>query len=186
MSAAPRDTGQIDAFYASLYSDLRRLAHQRLVRNETITLLNTTALVHESYLKFLAAGRLNISDRAEFLCYAARVMRSVIVDCVRRRRAERRGGDGTRVPLDSGTDESAVDFSGHARLAGCSPEDEIIGIDQALEELAKVDDRMVKVVEMRYFAGLDNDEIAAALGVTDRTVRRDWEKARLLLSVALQ
>jgi RNA polymerase sigma factor (TIGR02999 family) len=179
MSGAPRDT-QIDGLFSSLYSDLRRLAHQRLVRNETITLLNTTALVHESYLKFLAAGRLNISDRAEFLAYAARVMRSVIVDCVRRRRAEMRGGDGVRVPLDTGTAECAANLSGH------TPEDEIIGIDQALNELAKVDGRLVSVVEMRYFAGLENEEIASSLGVTERTVRRDWEKARLLLSVALQ
>lgn len=186
MSGAPRDTAQIDGFYSSLYSDLRRLAHQRLLRNQTITLLNTTALVHESYLKFLTAGRLNISDRAEFLGYAARVMRSVIVDCVRRRRAERRGGAETRVTLDTGIGDSAVDASGRARLSGRSPEDEIIGVDQALHELAKVDGRLVQVVEMRYFAGLDNDEIATSLGVTDRTVRRDWEKARLLLSVALQ
>lgn len=181
MSGAPRDTAQIDGLFSSLYSDLRRLAHQRLVRNEAITLLNTTALVHESYLRFLAAGRVNITDRAEFLAYAARVMRSVIVDCVRRRRAERRGGDGVRVPLDTGTAESAADLSGHT-----SSEDEIIGIDQALNELAKVDGRLVSVVEMRYFAGLENDEIATSLGVTERTVRRDWEKARLLLSVALQ
>ena len=186
MSGAPRDTDQLDAFYSSLYGDLRRLAHQRLMRNETITLLNTTALVHESYLKFLAAGRLSISDRAEFLAYAARVMRSVIVDSVRRRRAARRGGAEARVALDTGTGESAVDPAGHAWLSGRSPEDEILGIDQALDELARVDGRLVKVVEMRYFAGLDNDEIAASLGVTDRTVRRDWEKARLLLSVALQ
>ncbi|MGH9660284.1 MAG: ECF-type sigma factor [Bryobacteraceae bacterium] len=182
----PRDTTQIDGFYSSLYGDLRRLAHQRLLRNGTITLLNTTALVHESYLKFLAAGRLNISDRAEFLGYAARVMRSVIVDSVRRRRAGRRGGAETRVALDTGVAESAVDMAGRARLSGRSPEDEILCIDQALDELARVDGRLVKVVEMRYFAGLDNDEIAASLGVTDRTVRRDWEKARLLLSVALQ
>jgi RNA polymerase sigma factor (TIGR02999 family) len=186
MSGMPRDTAQIDGFYSSLYGDLRRLAHQRLLRNETITFLNTTALVHESYLKFLAAGRLDISDRAEFLGYAARVMRSVIVDCVRRRRVERRGGAEARVSLDTGMDQSAVDLAGCARFSGRSPEDEILGIDQALDELAKVDSQLVKVVEMRYFAGLDNEEIAASLGVTDRTVRRHWEKARLLLSVALQ
>jgi len=186
MSPVRGDSAEIDGFYSSLYGDLRRLAHQRLLRNETITLLNTTALVHESYLKFLTAGRLNISDRAEFLGYAARVMRSVIVDCVRRRRAERRGGDETRVTLEIGVGESAVDTSGRAMLSGRSPEDEIIGIDNALDALAQVDGRLVKVVEMRYFAGLDNEEIATSLGVTDRTVRRYWERARLLLSVALQ
>src|SRR5258708_39914838 len=108
MSGVGRDTGQIDGFYSSLYGDLRRLAHQRLRRNETITLLNTTALVHESYLKFLAAGRLNIADRAEFLGYAARVMRSVIVDCVRRRRVERRGGGEARGSLGTGSGQAAT------------------------------------------------------------------------------
>jgi RNA polymerase sigma factor (TIGR02999 family) len=186
MSGMPRDTAQIDGFYSSLYGDLRRLAHQRLLRNDTITLLNTTALVHESYLKFLQAGRLNITDRAEFLGYAARVMRSVIVDCVRRRRVERRGGAEALVSLDTGMGGSNVDLAGRTRFSGRTPEDEIIGIDKALDELAKVDGRLVQVVEMRYFAGLENEEIAASLGVTDRTVRRDWEKARLLLSVALR
>ena len=173
----------IDGFYSSLYGDLRRLAHQRLLRSEPITLLNTTALVHESYLKFLAVQHVNIPDQAAFLGYAARVMRSVIVDFVRRRRAEKRGGDETRVTLDTEVGEFAADPS---RLSRRSPEDEILGIDRALDELAKVDFRLVKVVEMRYFAGLDTDEIAASLGVTDRTVRRDWERARLLLSVALR
>ena len=186
MSSVQGDTGRIDGFYASLYGDLRRLAHQRLLRNETITLLNTTALVHESYLKFLAAGRLNLADRAEFLGYAARVMRSIIVDYVRQRHAERRGGNATRVTLDTAAGESVVDASGHPWLSSRSPEDEIIGIDQALNELAKVDARLVQVVEMRYFAGLDNEEIAASLGIANRTVRRAWEKARLLLAVALQ
>src|ERR1700682_3984720 len=116
MSPVRGDSAEIDGFYSSLYGDLRRLAHQGVLRNETITLLNTTALVHESYLKFLAAGRLNISDRAEFLGYAARVMRSVIVDCVRRRHAKRRGGAETRVTLDTGISESAVDAS--SRSAG--------------------------------------------------------------------
>jgi RNA polymerase sigma factor (TIGR02999 family) len=177
MSSVPGDTAGIDGFYSSLYGDLRRLAHQRLLRNETITLLNTTALVHESYLKFLTAGRLSVSDRAQFLAYAASVMRSVIVDFVRKRHADRRGGDRARVTIDTEIRES---------LSSRSPEDEIMGVNQALDELAKVDGRLVKVVEMRYFAGLETEEIAASLGVTERTVRRDWEKARLLLSVALQ
>src|SRR5260370_9916512 len=151
MTRVPADTSQIDGFYASLYGDFRRLAHQRLLRNEPITLLNTTALVHESYLKFLAAGRLNIADRAEFLGYAAHVMRSVIVDCGRRRRVERRGGAETRVSLDSGVGESAGDLAGPTRSSARSPADEIIGVDQALDELEKVDGQLVKAVGIRYF-----------------------------------
>ena len=90
MDGATADSTGIDRLYSAFYDDLHRLAHQRLFRNERITLLNTTVVVHESYLRFLSAGRLNITDRAEFLRYAAAVMRSVIVDFVRRRHAERR------------------------------------------------------------------------------------------------
>ncbi|MCU1260062.1 MAG: putative polymerase sigma factor [Bryobacterales bacterium] len=186
MSGVPDNTAAIDVLYSSFYGDLRRLAHRRLLRNESITLLNTTALVHESYLKFLTAGRLGPTDRSQFLAYAAHVMRSVIVDFVRQRHAERRGGDQTHVDLDTAIEESGCDRAGRQGFSAENPEDEIIRVNQALDELAKADGRMVKVVEMRYFGGLDTEEIAASLGVTERTVRRDWEKARLLLSVALR
>jgi RNA polymerase sigma factor (TIGR02999 family) len=174
------ETVKIDDLYSSLYSELRELAHRRLMRNEDITLLDTTALVHESYLKVLASGQADVAGGAHFLGYAAAVMRSVIVDSVRRRRAERRGGGDARVPLETSCGEPLQISSNKIG------EDEIIDVDQALEQLAKVDERLVKVVEMRYFAGLDNIEIADCLGVTERTVRRDWEKARMLLSVALR
>jgi RNA polymerase sigma factor (TIGR02999 family) len=102
-------------------------------------------------------------------------MRSIVVDFVRQRLAERRGGDQGRVTLDT-------DFA--ARVP--SPEDEIIRVNDALDELAKLDPRLASVVEMRYFAGLSDEDIAAALGLNERTVRRDWKKARLLLSLSLQ
>jgi RNA polymerase sigma factor (TIGR02999 family) len=171
---------EVNSLYSSLYGELRELAHRRLMRNEEITLLNTTALVHESYLKLLASGQVEMAGRAHFLGYAARVMRSVIVDCVRRRHAARRGGSDVMVPIYGPEGEPMQISSAHGG------EEEIINIDQALEQLAKIDARLVRVVEMRYFAGLDNAEIASCLGITERTVRRDWEKARLLLSVALQ
>ncbi len=174
MSAPPFQAGSLDDYFSAYYDDLRQLAHHRLQRNETITLLDTTALVHESYLRFLKAGRVEIPDRCRFVAFAAHVMRSIIVDLVRRRHAERRGGANQRITLDT---ESA-----QAR----SPEDEVIRLNDALDELAKVDERLVKVVEMRYFGGLEEREIAETMGVTDRTVRRHWEKARLLLSLALQ
>src|SRR5260370_35768643 len=99
MTGLPDDRSALDECYSSFYVELRHLAQQRLRRCEKITLLDTTALVHESYLKFLRAGRLNLSDRGQFLAYAAHVMRSIIVDFVRKRRAGRRGGDEMRVAL---------------------------------------------------------------------------------------
>src|SRR5664279_1903672 len=90
-----------EEFFALLYHDLRRLAHARLQRNEPITLLDTTSLVHETFLKVLKSGRVEVSEHPRFLAYAAQVMRSIIVDFVRQRHAERRGGDDPRVPLDS-------------------------------------------------------------------------------------
>jgi RNA polymerase sigma factor (TIGR02999 family) len=160
--------------FSLLYNDLRRLAHARLQRNEPLTLLDTTSLVHETFLRVLKSGRVDVSERPRFLAYAAQVMRSVIVDFVRQRHAERRGGDDPRVPLDFAAESVA------------SAEDEVLRVSEALDELAKVDQRLVKIVEMRYFGGFTEEDIAIALGVNERTVRRDWQKARLLLSLALQ
>ncbi len=160
--------------FSLLYNDLRRLAHARLQRNEPITLLDTTSLVHETFLRVLKSGRIEVSERPRFLAYAAQVMRSVIVDFVRQRHAERRGGSGPRVPLDAAAEVVP------------SAEDEVLRVSEALDELAKVDGRLVKIVEMRYFGGFTEEDIALALGVNERTVRRDWQKARLLLSLALQ
>ena len=155
-----------------LYSDLRQLAHSRLKRSKPSTLLETTALVHEAYLRFHRAGYVRIADRAHFMAYAARAMRSIVVDFVRKRGAARRDdGDASALP-----DPSTLP-------AG---ESEIIRVDQALQELAAVSERLVKVVEMRYFGGMTETEIAGALSVTERTVRRDWEKARMLLATALK
>ena len=160
--------------FSLLYHDLRRLAHARLQRNEPITLLDTTELVHETFLRVLKSGRIEVSERPQFLAYAAQVMRSVIVDFVRQRHSERRGGASPHVPLDA------------AAVAVPAEEDEILRVSEALNELAKVDPRLVKLVEMRYFGGFAEGDIALALGVNERTVRRDWQKARLLLAIALQ
>ena len=155
-----------------LYSDLRQLAHSRLRRSAPCTLLDTTALVHEAYLRFHRAGYVQISDRPHFLAYAARAMRSIVVDFVRKRGVARRdGGDPNALP-----DPSTLP-------AG---ESEIIRVDQALRELAAVSERLVRVVEMRYFGGMKEAEIAEALSLTERTVRRDWEKARMVLASALK
>lgn len=160
---------------AALYAELRQLAHARLRRAEAPTLLDTTSLVHESYLRLLKAGQIEVADRSHFLAYASRVMRSVVVDFVRERSAQRRGGQDVRVPLD---DDLA------SRVA--AGDQEILRIHDALEKLAEISERLARVVEMRYFAGMSEEEISEALQVSERTVRRDWEKARLILAAELK
>jgi RNA polymerase sigma factor (TIGR02999 family) len=173
--ASAGDAEAADALFAATYDDLRKLARNRLRAGGRNTLLDTSSLVHESYLRFVRSRRLRVEDRAHFLHWAGRVMRSVIVDFARRRSAQRRGAGASRVPL---TVQLAADHR--------APADEILLVHDALDRLAALDPRMAQVVEMRYFGGLSEPEIALALGVTDRTVRRDWEKARLLLREALE
>jgi RNA polymerase sigma factor (TIGR02999 family) len=172
--AGSGDDAALSRVFDACYGDLRRLARHRLTYGSRGTMLDTTALVHESYLRFASAGELNIVDRQHFLRYAGHVMRSVIVDFVRERMAERRGGQAAHITLNTGIRERS-----------CDGEEQILRVHEALEDLAEHDQRMVQVVEMRYFAGMTENEIADALGVTDRTVRRDWEKARLLLAKSL-
>ena len=169
------DAVAINELFEALYADLHGLARARLRHNAPFTVLDTTALLHESYLRFVTAGRLNVTSRTHFMAYASRTMRSIIVDFARRRSAERRGGAVRDVTLDTDVAQSAT-----------RNEDEILRVHDALQDLAQADPRLARVVEMRYFGGLTENEVAQALGVTDRTVRRDWEKARLLLSLALR
>lgn len=177
---APGDTSErpppepaVDALFAAAYRDLRRMAHARLRDGGRNTLLDTTVLVHESYLRLARVPDLQFPDRAHFLAYAGRAMRSIIVDLVRQRASERADG-GLRITLH--TDWPEAD-------AG---EQQILGVHEALKSLSQVDPRMAQVVEMRWFVGASEAEIAAALGVTERTVRRDWVQARLFLAQALQ
>lgn len=174
-AARAGDSDALSGLLAALYDDLHQLARSRLKRSEPITVLDTTALVHESYLRLMQSGALNLNDRGHFLRYAARTMRSIIVDLVRQRRSERHGGKALHVTLNTDIAENA-----HAS------EEEIIRVSDALDELAQSDERLVQVVEMRYFAGLTEEEIASSLEVNERTVRRDWQKARLLLMAALK
>lgn len=175
-----RQESEIDQLFSALYDDLHTMAHHRLSKSEPITLLDTTSLVHESYVRFVKAGRLGSFDRSHFLAYASHAMRSVIVDMVRRRRAERRGGGEIHLELEHFAEQHYLEQQANPG------EDDILRVNEALDELAKADQRLAKVVEMRYFAGLEEQEIATSLGVTERTVRRDWQKARLMLSLALR
>jgi RNA polymerase sigma factor (TIGR02999 family) len=171
--AGKGDADAADRVFAAMYDDLRRLARSRLRAGARNTLLDTSSLVHESYLRFASAGRLRLRDRIQFMRWAGRVMRSVIVDLARRRLADRRGGRVTRLTL-------TTSISSDVRA-----ESEIVRVHEALNELAVQDQRMATIVEMRYFAGMTEPEIAEAVGIHERTVRRDWEKARLFLREAL-
>jgi len=171
---ADQAPASVQQLFPALYAELRRLARSRLAHGGRNTYLDTSALVHEAFLRMQREGGVEVRDREHFMAYAATAMRSVVIDFVRRRSADRRGGGAQHVTLDT----QAADALG-------SSDDEILAIHEALETLAEVDARLVRVVEMRYFVGLSDLEIAAALGVTDRTVRRDWERARLLLAQML-
>ena len=172
--AAPTNPPSVQALFPLLYNELRRLARSRLAAGGRHTLLDTASLVHEAFLRMQRDGGVSLNDREHFLAYAATTMRSVVIDFVRRRNADRRGGGVEHVTLDTRA----------AEQLGASDE-EILAVHDALETLAKVDPRLVSVVEMRYFAGLSDAEIASALGLSDRTVRRDWDRARLLLAEML-
>ena len=169
------EPGAQDALFAAAYGELRKLARSRLRDGGRNTVLDTTALVHESYLRFINGGQLRSNDRRAFFAYASKVMRSVIIDAVRERQAERRGGDLQRLTLNT-------------QIADNLPagEDELLKVNEALEMLAQAEPRLAKVVEMRYFGGYTEAEIGEALEVTERTVRRDWDKARLLLGALLK
>ena len=167
------DNAAVNALFTATYDELRRLARERLRRNAPITTLDTTGLVHESYLRFLKSAQLNFVDRRHFLAYAAKVMRSVLVDMVRRGAAERRGGKDMQVTL--GTDVAGTPTS----------EVQLLELDEALTALAQVDPTLVQIVEMRYFAGLSVEEVANELEALPRTIFRQWQKARLVLLDAL-
>lgn len=137
--------------------------------------MDTTCLVHESYLRFISAGELRAEDRRAFFAYASQVMRSVVVDTVRGRIAEKRGGDQRPLTLSTRLSANIADN-----------EETILRVHEALEDLEKADPRLAQVAQMRYFGGYSEREIAETLDVTERTVQRDWDKAPLILAEALR
>jgi RNA polymerase sigma factor (TIGR02999 family) len=167
------DEGAFDALIPIVYSELRRLAHYSLRRRSPDYALQTTALVHEAYLRLLGSSRVSWQDRAHFFALSARLMRRVLVDAARARNARKRGGHEPHVSL---LDDDAV-----AEVR--SPD--LVALDEALSELADFDPRKSKVVELRYFGGLTAEESAHVLGVSQATVEREWRVARLWLARAL-
>jgi RNA polymerase sigma-70 factor, ECF subfamily len=159
------DGDAMTRLFPLVYEELRRLAHWQLQGEREDHTLNTGALVHETYLKLVDQPRVHWQDRGHFLRVAAWAMRRILVDYARRHRALRRGGGLKPIALE---EEAAV----------AERSDTLLALDEALERLASQNERLSRVVECRYFAGLTEEETAEALGVTPRTVQRDWAKAR--------
>lgn len=163
--------------YEDIYAELRRVARRQRLRWGASPTLNTTAVVHESYLRLCRGTDLQAEDRQHFLNLAARAMRSVLIDAARRRATAKRGGDPELTPLDEADELPEIALER-------APED-LLALDAALVRLERAEARLARVVELRFFCGLSEPEAAAALGVADRTVRRDWRKARAFLLAEL-
>ncbi len=161
-------SGALPEAFEVAYQELRRVARRQLRALRPGDTIATTALVNEAFLKL--GGRVaGCEDKTHFLALAARAMRQILVDYARERGSQKRGGDRRRTTLDG------------ASIPVEAIADEMIGIDRALTRLEQVDERLARIVEWRFFAGMTEEEIAASLGITPRTVRRDWQKARAFL-----
>lgn len=168
------DRDALDRVLATLYQELHQMARRQLAGQHGHT-LDATALVHEAYLKLIGRHEARFDDRAHFFAYAASAMRSVVVDYARQRLAQKRGGDLHRVT------ELPENIESGLRL-----DEDTLALDIALTRLAAVDKRLAQVVELRYFAGLSELEIAALLERSERSIRRDWQKARMYLLASLR
>jgi len=168
-----QDSAALDRAFTAFYPDLKRIAHARLRGSGLQGHMQTTALVHDSYLKLATGPDAAFADRLHFFAYASRVLRNIVVDLVREQRALRRGGDMQVVTLDT------------AAGNGIAASVDIEALNDALEDLAKLDAPLARMVEMRFFGGMTEDEIADATGVSTRTVTREWQKARAFLLTLL-
>jgi RNA polymerase sigma factor (TIGR02999 family) len=173
--AAAGDRAALDLVFATLYPDLKRVARARLRQQGRADAMHTTTLVHESFLRLVKSRELRLEDRHHFFAYAAKAMRNVIIDTVRAQQRVRRGSGARHVTLG---DEG---FAARDHQSG----DDLLHINEALQQLEAVDPALAEVVDMRYFGGYSESEIAELQGVTERTVRRRWERARAWLFVAL-
>ena len=173
-SARERGPVVLNELLPLVYDELRAIAHRTHSRGSRDDTLNTTALVHEAYIKLQGSDKLSVQDRRHFFAVAAMAMRQLVVDRARRRSAEKRGGDVRHVNLDDAV--VAVDE--------CASE--ILALEDALGRLSGLSERLARVVELRFFAGLSVEETAEILEVDPRTVKRDWRKARAILYAALK
>jgi RNA polymerase sigma factor (TIGR02999 family) len=160
--------------FTHVYGELKRLARRHAPRGRRESTLNTTDLVHETYARLIAHAQLDASSREHFFALCGRAMRQIVIDYARRRDAGKRGGNAVVLELQEADAPMLADPAN------------LVALDQALESLERHDPRLVRLVELRAFAGLSPEEIAELLGVTVRTVQRDWMRARVWLDEALQ
>ena len=168
------DADAQDQLYPAIYDELRRIAHDRLLRNRPGETLNTTALVHEAYLRLVDQTQAEWNDRSHFFATASRAMRFILIDYARKRTAQKRGGPREDVPL------SAVQIAADERSA------DLLTLNDALDQLTTYSERLARLVEYRFFGGLTYDEIADVTGRSVPTVKRDWKRARAWLYRAMQ
>ena len=175
--AAQGDRSALDRVFAALYPELHRLARARLRTDGRAAQLDTTSLVHECFLRLVDTSQLAVLDRPRFFGYAARTMRNIIIDMAREQLAQRRGGGATELQLNTEVAQ---------QLGADDDASALMRINDALLALEALDPGLSQLVEMRYFAGYSEAEIAGLLGVSERTVRRQWDKARAFLAVQLK
>jgi RNA polymerase sigma factor (TIGR02999 family) len=173
-SAPPSSGRTLTGLVPLVYRELRAIAHRQLGAPDRGMTMSTTALVNEAYLKLAGSAERSWNDRTHFLALAAIAMRQILIDRARARVALKRGGGAAHVTLDEGA------------LASDDAPEALLALDQALERLAELAPRLARVVELRFYGGLSEQEVADVLGVTTRTVQRDWVKARMLLRRALE
>jgi RNA polymerase sigma factor (TIGR02999 family) len=178
-AARQGDGNAMDRLMTLVYDELRAVARRQLRRWRPGQTLDTTALVHEAYFRLVDQASASWQDRAHFLSVAGVAMRHILVDAARRRAAKKRGGEGPRITLD----EMRLDLGGPDASRQAV---EILDLDEALTSLAARNERLSRLVELRFFAGLTEEETAQTLGTSERTVRRDWLKARAFLFHSLR
>lgn len=174
MAFGDGDRTAFDRLIPLVYGELRQVARRQLHRLRPGDTLGTTGLVHEAYIKLVDQDQAGLQDRNHFYSIAARAMRQILVDYARRKQAEKRGGGQAAAELDE------------ARVTAPEPEARLLALNEALEGLEELDLRLLRVVECRFFAGFDQDETAQALGVSVRTVQRDWKLAQAWLHEELE
>jgi RNA polymerase sigma-70 factor (ECF subfamily) len=172
------DKAALDQLTPLVYDEIRRIAHRYVKHEREGQTLQTTALVHEAYLRLAGSQRVDWQNRAHFFAVTAQVMRHILIDHARRRQYVKHGGEVQRVTFDAVTREAAM--MSQPRAA------ELLALDEALTELAKLDPRKSRVVELRYFGGLSLAETADVLEVSAMTVRRDWRAAKAWLYKAVK